>query len=256
MITSLLLALGLLSVIPTGTRRESLEGREGSVLVLFPVAGLLLGAFPAAVLGLSVRLLGLPGPLAAILAVLTLALLTGGRHLRDLAATADSLARQEAAPAGGAVGSAGAAAVFLVLLAKVSALTCTAPGAVIREQLLPLLLAAALARWTAVVLAAYSDYAKPEGGSGEWAVRYCGAREMLWSLLLVGLMVVGIGLGTMEGSRWQAVLAAAGCFVLGWGASRYFAARSGGVTEVTLGAVIEVAEALALMIMVARPVLS
>lgn len=279
MITSFLTAVGQTTIIPVGARfRKVAEGREGEVLVFYPLAGVVAGVLPAAILVVCARLLGFQPPLPEALAVAALALVAGLRTLTGLAGTADALAPGAAAPESSPadslrrIGPWGAAAVALVLLVKLSALAALsrsltpASEAVSRTVattaaaglLVAVLLAAALGRWAAVVLAAYSEYARPEGGPDEWMVRYCGAREMWWSLLAVASMVALVVLaGRLPGSsfplQWyQAALAGLAGFLTGQLASRHFERRLGGVTGREMLAVTELAETAALAMMCVR----
>jgi adenosylcobinamide-GDP ribazoletransferase len=272
MFRSLLTAISHLSVIPLGAgARRVAEGREGEILVFFPFAGLLVGIVPALVLQLT-SMVTVPGsPLPAALTVAAFALVTGAANLVNLAATADSAASGRAGSEAlnndplERIAAPGAAAVGLVLLVKFAALVSLAGGNVPATAALPggkaasmagaltaILLAATLSRWAAVVLAAYSEYARPEGGDDEWMVRYCGARELRWSLVPAGAVVAFAALGgwaSIEALSWvQVILATIGCLLTAYVASLYFERRFGGVIGRQLGAVIELAETVALVI--------
>lgn len=265
MVTSLLTALAHSSVLPLGARfRKVPEGREGEVLVFFPLAGLIAAALPAAVLVLALRPLGLSRELAAALALVAMVAVTGAANLINLAATADAIGSGKSGPEplevdpAERVGAYGIVAVGLVLLVKFAALAALVSdmgrGTVLSlpGMVLAVLLAAALSRWAAVVLAAYSEYARPEGGPDEWMIRYCGAREFRWSLVLVVILVAGVISAWMLGRSqlgWlKVVLAAFGCFAVGLVGSMYLEKRFGGITSRQLGAVTEVAEVLALAV--------
>jgi adenosylcobinamide-GDP ribazoletransferase len=260
MITSLLTALTHSSALPLGSRfRKVTEGREGEVLVFFPLAGLIAGAVPAAVLVLALRPLGLSQGLSAALAIVAMAAVTGAANLVNLAATADAIGSGKSGaeplnvdPAE-RVGAYGIAAVVLALLVKFTALTALISDMVLSfpGMVLAIVLVAALSRWAAVVLAAYSEYARPEGGPDEWMIRYCGAREFRWSLVLVAILAAGVVSAWMLGKSqlgWsKVILATFGCFAVGLVGSMYLERRFGGVTSRQLGAATEIAEVLALV---------
>ncbi|WP_242677315.1 adenosylcobinamide-GDP ribazoletransferase [Streptomonospora litoralis] len=83
------MAAGTLTAVPVAAPRVD-RTVAGWAMVLAPLVGAVLGAAAAAVL-VAAALLGLPGFLAAALAVGTLALLTRGLHLDGLADLADGL---------------------------------------------------------------------------------------------------------------------------------------------------------------------
>ena len=126
------LAVTLLTAIPVnGTRvgePEPSRQTAGAAMTWAPAVGLLLGAAAAAVLGMASRW-GRTGPLlAAVLAVTALALLTRGLHLDGLADLADGLGSRR--PAGEAlaimkrsdIGPFGVVTLVLTLLIQVAAL--------------------------------------------------------------------------------------------------------------------------------------
>jgi adenosylcobinamide-GDP ribazoletransferase len=135
-LSGLRLAVTLLTAIPlpggrgdgAGTGRAPSRRAAGAAMAWAPVVGLLLGAAAAGVLELAARW-GRTGPLlAAVLAVAALALLTRGLHLDGLADTADGLGSRR--PAGEAlgimrrsdIGPFGVVTLVLTLLVQVAAL--------------------------------------------------------------------------------------------------------------------------------------
>jgi len=259
MLGSFLAALRRLSVIPAGESSPDLEGREGDQLVLFPVAGLALGLVPAAVL-VAGGLLGLPGTLPEALAVAALAAVTGLRNLGDLGRVVEADLHRDAEapgppPAVGTrpPGAAGAAAATLALVTKYAALSGlrAALGGSIFGTALGILAAACAARWAAVVLAGYSQSAPARAGTeDDELISATGGREIRWGLafavaatVLLGL----VGLGSLGLTRPLAALGA--CTLLGWWAAVHFRQRFAGACRECLGAVVEVAEVLALAAM-------
>jgi len=266
MIRSMLMALRSLSVLPVGDDQGSIEGREGEVLAFYPLAGLAVGVLPA-----LASILMIQPPLPEALAVLVLAGVTGLRHLCQLGRTTEALVCGR--PALGALevmrepkaGVAGAAAVTLVLLVKFAALmslrvelsgiSSRLTFGATAGLLLAVLLATSIARWAAVMVACYSDYARPEGGPDEPLIAGVGPRETRWALaatvsctmLLCLLGWVG-GLGLSRG-----LIALFGCSAFAWMAAAWFTRRFNGSTGECLGAVIETCEALALVLMCLIP---
>ena len=91
MIKSFFAALSFISRLPVPARLSQgleIEQYQRSIIT-FPLVGLLLGAIAGAVVMLLQPWCG--GPLAALLGVLALALLTGGFHLDGLADTCDGI---------------------------------------------------------------------------------------------------------------------------------------------------------------------
>lgn len=270
MVNSLLTAVKHLSILPLGSRyKKVVEGREGEVLVFFPLAGFLIALAPASVLVLAWFLTPTPSPLPAALAVAALALIGGGANLINLAGTTDAAVSSKSGanaldtdPAE-RIGAAGALAMSLALLVKFAALmsmTNSLPQAEIPSMglgpltsvIMAVILAVVLGRWAMVILAAYTEYARPEGGDDEWMVRYCTVRELRWSLApALFLTVLPIIAWMYDRSQlgWIRVLMALGaCWALSLLGSIFFEKRFGGVTGRQLGAVAELTETAALVI--------
>jgi adenosylcobinamide-GDP ribazoletransferase len=134
-LSGLRLAVTLLTAIPlpggldgAGTGRAPSRRAARAAMAWAPVVGLLLGAAAAAVLELAARWARTGPLLAAVLAVAALALLTRGLHLDGLADTADGLGSRR--PAGEAlaimrrsdIGPFGVVTLVLTLLIQVAAL--------------------------------------------------------------------------------------------------------------------------------------
>lgn len=245
---SLLMAISLFTVVPVpSTTRNRLEGRQAVRAVLWlPGVGALLGAGAAAVLLVADHLaVGTPGRLlAAALAVLTLAVLTGGMHLDGLADTVDGLASRHPATQAlevmrrSDVGPLGAAAMLLVVLLQVVAMAAVPSG---REAAAALVLAAVTSR-TAVILAAGRSVpsARPGGFgalvSGSVAPRMQAA--ILTSVVLaVGLSALLVGPFTVARSLGALTVG----LVVADQLRRMVQRRLGGVTGDVFGALVEVA---------------
>ncbi|MHC4915387.1 MAG: adenosylcobinamide-GDP ribazoletransferase [Planctomycetota bacterium] len=268
MFASFLIALRRLSIYPLGESPEGLEGRESEVLALYPLAGLAVGAAPALVL-VAAGLLGLQSPLAEMLAVAALAAVTGFRHLGELGRTVEGAISDR--PALGALelmrdpraGAAGAAAGTLVILAKFAALCALRVElAGSRSDLsgstvglvIAVLLAGCVGRWAAVMLACESEYARPEGGEEEGLISRTGGRESRWALAFtLAVVAVLIVVGFRNLGFLRIVAALAGATLLAWLVAVYCSRRFGGATGECMGAVTELAEVLALVLMSVLP---
>jgi adenosylcobinamide-GDP ribazoletransferase len=180
--------------------------------------------------------------LAAGIAVVFEALVTGGIHLDALADCADGLGghtRERALEImrDGSIGAFGATALALDLLLKTGAVAELLDG----WSTLPTLAAAfALGRAAPLALAWALPYARPEGGSGSVLADQAGAAT------LAGGLALGVALAAgLVGLRSVALVAGAVVPVLavGWMAAR----RLGGVTGDVLGAALELATTGALL---------
>lgn len=136
----------------------------GRSVSFFPLVGLVLGF---ALTGLAAALAGNLSPcLVAVLMVSLLAALTGGLHLDGFADVFDALgggrgdrARMLEIMRDSRIGAHGAAALNLLLIAKVAALA----HMVERRDLLALLAFPTVARWLAAVLVVSFPYVRAEG---------------------------------------------------------------------------------------------
>lgn len=122
------LAVGTLTVVPVGTIADPTRGHARWAMGLAPVASLPVAVAVAAVVALG-HLVALPAMLTAALAVAVIAAGTRAMHLDGLADTVDGLGagwtRERALEVmrSGDVGPMGVAALLLVLLAQVAALS-------------------------------------------------------------------------------------------------------------------------------------
>lgn len=214
-----------------------------SALGWYPAVGLLIGL---ALFGIDLALEELlpPGPRSAVL-LAALALLSGGLHLDGVADTADGMALQGdrgdrlSVMSEGNVGPAGAMALAIVLIVQWAAL------AALDDPLRAagLVLAPALARWTVAPVAVLFRAARPRGlgaalRDGVWPLA-----APLSALLIFGACLVLLGPAGLA----LPIVAAGGAVVLAGAASRML----DGVTGDTFGAAIEVAQATALLALVA-----
>lgn len=237
-------ALSFLTRVPVG-RWVDLDGEDvARGAVVFPVVGAGIGALAGLVaVGLDARLGVL---LAAVLAVAAEALLTGGIHLDALADSADGLGADSRERAleimrEPTIGSFGAAALALDVLAKTAAIAAIVSGP---RALAAVAAAYAAGRAAPLALGWALPYVRPEGGSGSVLTGASGEVSRAVGVGLgVGLAVAALGL------RGLAVVggAAVGAVLVGALARR----RLGGVTGDVLGASVELATTLALVAAVA-----
>ncbi len=238
-----LIALGFLTSIPIPLRRVWEPRELASSRAYFPLVGLLIGGLLA---GLDWLLhLFLPVALSSVLLLVAWVLLTGGLHLDGLMDTCDGvfggteLQQRREIMADPRVGGYGIVGAILILLIKVSALISLP----VSGRIASLVLVPAISRWTMVLAIALFPYAKAQGlgaafqGEGRFvAAVVAGVISLVASYLL--LRVTGIGLLLV-------------CSLAAWALGRWLCSLLGGLTGDTYGAVNEVVEALAMVILVA-----
>jgi adenosylcobinamide-GDP ribazoletransferase len=247
-------ALSLFTVIPAGVGGDLDEGAAARAVFWLPVIGAGLGLAGGAAMVFVAAGQGSPERqlLGAALAMMLLALATGGLHLDGLADTADGLGSRR--PADQALeimrrsdaGPLGVATLVLVLLVQVCALASLPRG---WAGAAGLVLAAVTSR-VAVVLATGSPPARPSGFGALVAGRTSAAGRAASAVLLLGAVVAaGLALGGGSAAARGAAAAAAGLAVAGllrWAAVR----RLGGMTGDVFGAVIELTTATVLLVLV------
>jgi adenosylcobinamide-GDP ribazoletransferase len=231
------LAVGLLTVIPIRARTEP-RGLSGAA-AWFPAVGALVGLGAGAV-----RLAAEPTLGAGVAAVLTVAVLvvaTGALHQDGLADCADALGargereRRLAVMRDSSTGAFGTLALALWALLYVAAL-----AALPRHDAIPtLVVAAALGRWAAVVHAAASPAARPEGLGAAFVPSQ-----------------VGVAIATGFGAALAISLDPASCVAALAAAALVAAATTawardavGGHTGDTLGATVALAEVTAALVL-------
>jgi len=217
----------------------------GRAAIFFPVVGALLGSLLA---GAARALAPRVPPLAlAVLLVLLLAALTGALHLDGLADTADGFGggrtREDVLRImrDHAVGAYGATALALVLLLDAALLAALLE----RGRAAPwLAVAPALGRWVPVPLSRFLPYARAGGGLGASVTEHGGAVELAGATALALAAAVGLA-----GAAGLLAFAAVALLALALGA--LCRRRIGGVTGDTLGAGVELAQAVVLLVAVA-----
>lgn len=246
MIRGLRCALAFLTRIPVGD--AAFDGRDvGRAVTWFPLVGLLVGAVVWLVL---VTFAASTSPLvAATLATIVMAWLTGAFHLDALADMVDGFGggrdREHvlAIMRDHVIGAYGGTALALALVLRVVVLAtlATAQGGACW-----VLAAPALAKWSTAALGTWTPYARREGGLGAAITDHVGPTQLLGSSLLT----LGLALALLGG---HVVAALATLVVVTVGMGRLCMRRIGGVTGDTLGATAEVGE-LALLVLGTRVV--
>lgn len=224
-------AFSFLTVLPVGRLRVGPDDSLGRAW--FPLVGLVLGILGAAA-GWGVRLVSVPA-LGALVTVGVLVLLTGALHLDGLADSADGLFggadrdRRLAIMRDPRVGVFGAAALILVLLGDVLALTALRP----LEAALAVVSAAALARFAMLCCVVALPYVR-SSGLGVAAARGRAVRDVAVGVPFAALPLIW---------DWRHGLLAVGLVLVSTLAVALFARhRIGGATGDVYGAVVEVGQ--------------
>ena len=252
------LALGTFTVIPVRPT-EPTRAAAAVAMQVAPLVGLLLGSLASAVL-LAVRVatdVRAPLPLLpAVLAVICLALLTRGLHLDGLADTADGLASMRPGPEAievmrkPDVGPVGVTALLLVLLAQVAALTYATAA----ERGTDALLVAVVTGRLAVVLSCTA--ATPAAATTGLGATVAGSVSRWRALAITAVslaLFAALGLvdddGRTAGAAAHCVVAAVSGLAVAHVLRRHAVRRLGGITGDVLGAQVEVATTVVLVVM-------
>ena len=240
---NLRIAFGLMTTLPFKLPDDWSAGDSGRASVWYPFVGLVIGAltwlaWKGAMLVFS--------PLASgVIALLVWVALTGGLHLDGLADCCDGLLASVSAERrleimkDPHVGAFGVIGLILVLLLKAAAL---ASSHVSRASSFGILLAASLARWC-ILLAGLFPLARPSGMGADFA---SGFRR---SFLLWGA-VIPLAIAILSGTRGVlSVLAGVGAAALILWLAK---SRIGGVTGDVFGMIVEVVEAVVLLVFIAN----
>lgn len=235
------IALQFLTRVPVTIRKNVESINIARAMAFFPAIGLLIGVFTAA---LHTMLSLFLGPrVCDLVAVAFMVIVTGNMHGDGLMDTADGLfsgrprERILEIMRDSCVGSHGVMAGVLVLLAKFVLLGQLPP----EIKGLTLIVVPAMGRWAQVYCAAVYPYARTCGGTGGFS-DHVGMREISWASVTV--LAATVMLFRLQGGI-LAVAVLIGTAALG----RYMAAKIGGITGDTLGAMNELVEVLALFVL-------
>lgn len=248
------LALQFLTILPTPRVKAVTSASLGGSLAYYPAVGLVIGGVAA---GFAYALgLVLPPVVEAVLVVAVLAVVTGAHHLDGLADSCDGLvagkSRQERLKlmAGSGVGAFGIVGICLVLLLKFAALYQVLDWS--SAYILPvaawqaLLFAPVAARWAAVGAIFCFPYARPEGmGLGY-------KQGVRWYHLLAATVVTSVV--AVAFLSWPGLVILAVAAAVMYGVAALFAAKLGGLTGDSYGAIIELSETLVLLLIVVAEV--
>ena len=258
---SLRLTLGTLTVVRVTPPHIVDRKAAGRAMLLAPLVGLLLGVLAAVVLVLARRIYHEPY-LPSALAIATLALATRALHLDGLADTADGLGvgahrgreRALAVMRAGDVGPFGVVAVVLVLLVQVTALADAVLHGLGTESVIGAAIIGRLAATHACVRGVPA--ARPDG-LGATVAGSVGrlSAAIVTAVVLAGGLLEGGVLDDDAGTRPAvlAVLAVIAGLAAGWVVVAIARRRFGGVTGDVLGAVVETATTVALLVLAAWP---
>ncbi len=235
-----LVALQFLTILPVRLRPEASRSEWRASLAAYPLVGLVIGALVSAGAGLTA---GLPGPLQAALVLTLWVALSGALHLDGLADAADAWLgglgdreRTLAIMKDPYAGPMAVVTILLCLLIKYTALLAVlagdGPGAIV--------LVAVLARLGVVVLLLTTPYVRP-GGLGS---ALAGDEPLRPLQVLTLALPLAMGLWITGLPRGGAVALASGLALIGL--RRLMYRRLGGTTGDTLGATIEIVEAIGL----------
>jgi adenosylcobinamide-GDP ribazoletransferase len=240
-------ALSLLTTLPVRGRWEA-GTVAGRAMAAYPLAGALIGGLLAGLAAL-LALTGLPARaplLSPALVLLAWVLLTGALHLDGWADCCDALfvpvSRERRLeilkdPRLGSFGGVGLVLLLLVKLAAIQGAGAGTPG------LTGLALAPVLARWAVVVAAFVSPLARPDGMAATFR-QGLGRREVIVATATTAIATALAAWFT----GWHAVLLWAVAGGVSLAVSRLATSRLGGLTGDVYGAIIELAETAALVV--------
>ncbi|WP_339614834.1 adenosylcobinamide-GDP ribazoletransferase [uncultured Gilvimarinus sp.] len=257
---AMLYALMFLTRLPVGRWLNDVDEQTAKRAVLFyPLVGLVIGCLLTLAAGV---LMPLGAPLAAALVLVLWVAVTGALHLDGLAdcmdayyaghKCVDATQRREKIltvmhdPACGAVALVSLVLLLLVKWAALSALFTLAAGSstlVILPIFIALVISAVLARTIILPFMALNDYARQDGAA---SVNDATHKQVYWAIALVVFALCGLLAGVLTAS---ALLLALVVLMLYW--AQLWRRQIGGYTGDCLGALVELAEALTLIVLVA-----
>ena len=245
MIKPLSISLGFLTILPIPVKGELRPADMGKAMAFFPVAGAVIGGvLISADVVLSYVL---PRAVADFILIAVLALITGGIHLDGLADTCDGLyggkTREDALSImkDSRVGAIGAVVLIITIGLKYTALLSLPLALPQGSKHAALLLMPLLSRWSMVLAACLSEYARMGGGLGKDFVETVSPLSLLTATVFASATA-----GVMMGWRGGLVISFIGGITLI--GVYYFKKRLGGVTGDVLGAVNEVNEVMVLLV--------
>ena len=239
-------AVSFLTILPLGDLAARFDPEIGMsrALAWFPLVGAAIGGLAGAAAFSLVSWLS--DGAATLIALLTLAILTGGLHLDGFADTVDGLGarvgREQTLEVmrDSRIGTFGAAGLFFLLGLKWALLQL-----IPTDRWIPALATVCAAgRWSLVISAQFFHYIPGRQGIGRLATDRR-APESVVAATAIGLVLSLVGMGRLEGLM---LLPVAGG--VAWILNAWFVRRLGGITGDTLGAVNEAVEVAALLFLV------
>lgn len=238
--SSFLLAIQFLTILPLGTKKFS-PAKLAGALIYFPVVGLFLGAILAG-LNICLSALGIFSLAVNIILVIALVMLTRGIHLDGLADTADAFLSARGKNEmleimrDPHIGVMGALSLISVLLLKIGLLSSVS----VAVKPAALMLMCILGRWSAVLSSYLFPYARQEGKAKVFV-----EGMTLKIFIISSIMVIICAYIALNIAGLVVLLIISGCtYIIG----RFIYKKIDGVTGDTLGAVIELAEVITLLI--------
>ncbi len=243
MVSSLLLAISFLTIVPVYGNRTAWEKDMADSLYFYPLTGLLIGAFLVGAAYLS-EILSLGWAGDAIIIVVWI-IITGALHLDGLMDSADGLfsgrdrEKKLEIMRDSRVGAMGVIAFGVIMLLKFTFLTTLS----YTDKLWVLLISPAVGRWAMVYAVACFPYARSGPGLGNSFGNINGPYKIIGASIPL-LMVV---LLLMKGEGFLIIALTASVVVM---IARWIAGCLGGMTGDTYGALCEVTETLFIIITV------
>jgi adenosylcobinamide-GDP ribazoletransferase len=243
---SFLAAFQFLTSLPVAIKRELSPAQLGRATAWFPIVGLVAGGVLAGLNWLFSLIL--PPSLVNALLIVALVMLTGAMHLDGLADTCDGLAGYKTIEERWRVmhdsrtGAFGVVGVVLVLLVKYVALN-NVPAHLILPALLFM---PAVSRWSMVYAIFAFPYARPEGLGKAYKAATRWPQFAAATILVLAIAAAFYPLFSSTGF----ILVGGVCIIITL-LSLYFKKKFAGLTGDTYGAINEVAEVMALIMIIA-----
>ncbi len=238
--SSFLLAIQFLTILPLGEKKFSPD-KLAWALIYFPIVGLFLGAILAG-LNICLSSLGISALAANIILVIALAILTRGIHLDGLADTADAFLSAKGKNEmleimhGPHIGVMGVLSLISIILLKIGLLSSV--GTAIKPGIIMLM--CILGRWSAVLSSYLFPYARQEGKAKVFI-----EGMTLKIFIISSIMVILCAYIALNIAGLVVLLIISGfTYLIG----SFICKKIDGVTGDTLGAVIELAEVMTLLV--------
>lgn len=204
-------------------------------IVYFPLVGLIVGILNVFFYLLSIRFL--PVPITAVLVTLFNVCLTGAFHLDGLSDTCDGIyssrkrERMLEIMKDSRVGTNGAAAIFFDLALRIVLIASLNKADAVKA----LAVSAILSRTMIVLLSHISQYARKEGGLGNYYIGKINLKTTIIAILTAVILSSVI-------LRWKAVFVVLPVILITFIYNIYIKSKIGGMTGDTLGAAVEFIE--------------